>query len=253
MVVDLLVHEVPAEEEALDRRQPLAALDGQHPGAPAGGLGVGDLAEAERPEQPVEVVEAVASARHVAVAQQVVRAVHVQGAAHRAGQVRQPMGAREQIGDPLGGPGAQGLERAVDLRRRVAEDVAGPGLVVPRVGHHVLEEVAERAVAEVVQERGGDGLAAGLAVEPELGGELPLDAHDAPQEPGHHVGCADGVSEAGMLGTGEDEGGQPELTHAAKALHLTGREERLDDRLVIALELDEAVDGVPKDHARNLP
>ena len=75
MVIDLLVHEVSPEEEPFERRQPLPTFDGEHP------LTARELTEAERAEQPVEIVEPVAHAGHVAVAEQVIGAVDVEHAA----------------------------------------------------------------------------------------------------------------------------------------------------------------------------
>ena len=83
MEVDLLEHEEAREDERLDRREPLRAVDGQRRSSLRA-----DLGEPQAAEEPLEVVVAVAYARRVCVAEEVVAAVDVEGAADGFGQVR---------------------------------------------------------------------------------------------------------------------------------------------------------------------
>ena len=80
--VDLSIHVEAAEEEALHRGQPLLAVD-RH----ARPLFARCHHQTHRLQQPVEIEHAIAHARHVRVAEQVVATIDVEGPGHRAREV----------------------------------------------------------------------------------------------------------------------------------------------------------------------
>ena len=133
-MIDLLVHEVPAEEEALCWRQALTALNRENP-SPI------DAGEGERLEQPVEIVEPIADACHVTVAQEIVCAVHVQGSAHALTQVSESIVAAEQSGDPLCHARGEGLQGLVHFGGWIEQDLLRPQLMMLGVWEHFLEQV----------------------------------------------------------------------------------------------------------------
>ena len=61
------------------------------------------------------------------------------------------------------------------------------------------------------------------------------------------------MREAAVLRTGKDERGQPELPHSTQTLNLTRLEQRRDDALGVALELDQAVNRIAENHNERLP
>ena len=132
--------------------------------------------------------------------------------------------------------------------RRVEDDALGPRLVVRRARDRVLEEVRERAVADVVEERGGEGVARALGRDLLPEREVAVDRAEAREEQLHHERGADGVREARVLGAGEGERRHAELADAAQALHLGRVDEARDDALLLRLERDEAVHRVAQDH-----
>src|SRR5690606_17432909 len=109
VVVYLLIHVVPPEEERLDRRHALPPLDAELEPALDGH-------EREPAQEPVEVVAPVAYARHVAVAHEIVHAVDVERAAHGPGEEGVAVAPFEQGGHVLAHARSEGLERAMDLR-----------------------------------------------------------------------------------------------------------------------------------------
>jgi len=121
--------------------------------------------------------------------------------------------------------------------------------VMRRAWDRVFEEMGERAVADVVKEGGREGVArrAGGDLLPER--ELVMNLSKPREQALHHERRAKRVGETGVLGTGERDGGDAELTHATKTLDLGGREEARDDLLFLRLERDEAVDRVAENHA----
>ena len=154
--VDLLEHEEARQDERLDRR---AAPWRRRWRAPARVRVVAARREAQAAEEPVEIVDAVAHAGRVGVAEEVVAAVDVERAAHRLGQVGQRVLAADERRDARRHRRVDSREDLVHAGRRVEDDALGPRLVVRRPGDGVLEEVRERAVADVVEERGGERVA----------------------------------------------------------------------------------------------
>ena len=75
-----------------------------------------------------------------------------------------------------------------------------------------------------------------------------MDRAQPREEQLHHERRAERVREAGVLGTRERDRRHAELAHPPQALHLGGVEEPLDDALLVALERDQTVDGIPEDH-----
>jgi len=90
---------------------------------------------------PKLIVDAVAHAGHVTVAQQIVAAIDVEHAAHTARQIIEAVFALEQRGDARGHAAAQTLERAMHVGRVVEQHVTRPRFVVARVRQHLFEEV----------------------------------------------------------------------------------------------------------------
>jgi hypothetical protein len=108
----------------------------------------------------------------------------------------------------------------------------------------MLEEVRQRAVPDVVQERGRESLARTVARDPLRLGQAAADRAQAREQELHDEGGAESVGEARVLRTGESKRGHPELPYATKALHLGGVDQSLDNALLVSLERDEPMDGV---------
>jgi hypothetical protein len=119
---------------------------------------------------------------------------------------------------------------------------------VDRAWHRLLEEVRERPVPDVMEERGGQRVPRSLARDPLPKWEIAVDLAEAREEELHHVGGADRVGEARVLGARKGERREAELPDPAEALDLRGGEEAREDLLLIALERDESVDRVSENH-----
>ena len=96
------------------------------------------------------------------VAQEIVAPVDVELPAHGLGEVRELVPPVHQIDDARRERGVDGREHRVHARRRVEHDALGPRLVRRRPGDRVLEQVRERTVTEVVQQRRSDRLASAV-------------------------------------------------------------------------------------------
>lgn len=139
------------------------------------------------------------------------------------------------------------------LGRGVPEDVAGPLLVVLRVRKDLLEQMRERAMPEVVQQRSGQTIGLRLFVEALLRWKLIAARVDPILKRLHHVGGPNRVCESRVLCAWKYQRGEPELADPAKALDLTCIEKRPNDPLRHAFEGDQTVDRVPEDHRGTLP
>jgi hypothetical protein len=107
------------------------------------------------------------------------------------------------LGQSLAAPVGARLEQGVDLRVSLGEEADGHGFVVEallELAKDVLDRVGEGAVAQVVEQRGEDGVLAHL--DRDLDPGIALDGVD-------HLRCGprdpDGVREAGVLGAREDQ------------------------------------------------
>ncbi len=117
-------------------------------------------------------------------------------------------------------------------------------------GDRVLEQVRERAVPEVVQERRGEGLARAFGGDSLRLRQRAVDRAQPREQELHHERRSDGVREARVLGPRKCERGHPELPDPPQPLQLGRVDEQLDDALLVALEGDEAVHGITKNHDR---
>ena len=175
------------------------------------------------------------------VAEKVVAAVDVERAAHRLRQVRELVLAADERGDARGHLRIEPREHLVHPGRRVEHDALGPRLVVRRPGDGVLEQVRERTVPDVVEERRRERVARALLVTRCQNGSAAVDRAEPREQELHHERRADGVGEARVLRPGKRERRHAELPHAAQALHLGRVDEQLDDPLLVRLERHEAV------------
>jgi len=208
------------------------------------------LAEAQAAQEPRQVVVAVAYARRVRIAQEVVASVDVERAAHGARQVGELVLACHEIGDAPREAGIIRGEHAVDLARGVEQDARGPRFVMCGAGHRRFEEVRERAVTDVVQEGGRDRVACTLAGHALPEGQIAIDLSEPREEELHHVRGPDRMREPGVLRAWIGERGQPELADPAQPLHLSRAEEARYDRVFFAFERDEPMNRVTQDQAR---
>jgi hypothetical protein len=78
--------------------------------------------------------------------------------------------------------------------------------------------------------------------------QIALHLAQACQQSTHDVGGAEGVRKSRVLGAGEREGSDAELTNAPQSLHLGRLEEPLDDAIFGGVESDESVDRVAENH-----
>jgi len=143
---------------------------------------------------------------------------------------------------------AHALERAVDVGAWLEDHLDRPGLVARRIGKHFFEQVRERPVAEVVQQRCSESVATRLGVESLVDGDGVLHGADAVEQLAHHMRGPNGVRETRVFRARKDQRRQPELSHAPEPLHLPRREQWLDDLFALAFKGDQAVDGVTQDH-----
>src|SRR5690606_27861422 len=205
-------------------------------------------AEPQAAEQPIEIELAVTDAREVRVAQEVVTPVYVEGPAHGARKEGDGMASAHQIDDALRKRGVEAHEDAMHLGRWVEHEPERPFLVPSGLRERLFEEVRERTVAEIVQERGRQGLPRALRRDPLFLGKLGVDGAQAAEQTGHHVGRPERVREARVIGPRIRERRETHLPNPAQALELLGFEERWNYRLLGGFEGDETVHRVAKDH-----
>ncbi len=130
----------------------------------------------------------------------------------------------------------------------IEQDAFRPHLVGFGVGQRGLEHVGGRAVAEIMEQRRGQGVARPLGVQPLPEGQRIVDFSQASGQTLHDVGGAERMGEAGVLGAGVGERGEPELADASQPLDFPRRQEPFDDGFVVGLEGEQAVDRVAQDH-----
>ena len=121
--------------------------------ARAGASGAARRREAQAPQQPVEIVEAIANTGGMRVAQQIVAAIDVQLSAHGLGQVRKLVSPVDQLDHAPRERRVDRREHAVHARLLVEDDALRPGLVWRRAGDRIFEQVRERTVTQIVQQR----------------------------------------------------------------------------------------------------
>ena len=204
-------------------------------------------------QQPVEVVEAVAYARHVAVPKQVVCAVDVERTADALAEIAQSIVPAEQPAHPSAHPTRNRLEGLMYLGRGIEQNVSSPLLVMLRVGQHLLEQMGERPVTKVVEQRGGEPVAPGFLIQALFGREVVAACVDPALERLHDVSGSDRMGETRVLRTGKHERGEAKLPNSTQTLDFARIQQRLHDPLRQALEGDQTVDRVPQDHEATLP
>jgi hypothetical protein len=129
---------------------------------------------------------------------------------------------------------------AMHLGRGIVQDADRPILVAS--AGDALEDVAERAVAEIVKQRGGG----------RVKGEFGIDgvhAREAVDDAPRQMTRADRVREAAVLGALKGVMREPELADAAETLHL-GRIDQADEESIlrrVLVELDQAVEGIAEE------
>ena len=193
-----------------------------------------------RRDHLVEVEVAVADAAEQGVAQQIVHLVDVELAADDGRE--QPLRSVEPVGEQPDHVGtldavAEALEDAADLV--AGEQAPAHLLVVDSVLEQILGPVAERGVAEVVEQSGGPDQATGAPPRAGIERHL-LGPRQGVVDAAGEVHRAEGVAEAAVLGAWEYEMGQAELADGTQALHRLGA----DQRRLQFVGLDEAVDGI---------
>ena len=232
--VDLREHVVAGQDQALDRVQTLG-VDAQavFPGRVV-------VEGPHRRDHLVEVEVAVADAAEQGVAQQVVHLVDVELAADDGRE--QALRSVETVAEQPDHVGtldavAEALEDAADLV--AGEQPPAHLLVVDSVLEQILGPVAERGVAEIVEQCGGPDQAAGARPGAGIERHLLGPRQGVVDTPGE-VHRAEGVAEAAVLGAWEYEMGQAELANGTQALHRPGA----DQRRLQLVGFDEAVDGI---------
>src|SRR5262252_8584232 len=95
--VDLLEHEEPRQHESFERHDAFASVDGERGGgAAAMRAAFGHWPKPEAAQQPVEIVAPVGHAGPVGVAQKIVAAIDVDGAADGAGEIGELVPAEDE-------------------------------------------------------------------------------------------------------------------------------------------------------------
>ena len=131
-------------------------------------------------------------------------------------------------------------QQAVDFAVAVHDDALGEQLVIDAADP--LEDVAEGAVAQVVQQGGDEADRFLLGVDGEGGPQLV-------QDPPGRLHHAQAVAVAAVVGAGVGEAGQAELADAAQPLELGGVEQAEQQRVrrPLRAEGDHVVDRVADD------
>src|SRR3954469_9265757 len=111
--------------------------------------------------------------------------------------------AADERRDALGHRRVERRQRLVNAGVGIEDDALGPPFVVGSAGNGVLEKMRERAVADVVEERGGERVAGAIARDLVPKRELAVDGAEAGEEQLHDERRAESVGEAGVLGPGK--------------------------------------------------
>ena len=119
-------------------------------------------------------------------------------------------------------------------------------------GQDLLEEMRERPVAEVVEQRRGERFACALRRDALPERKLVLNVSQARDEALHHERRADGVRKSRVVRARVGERREAELANAPEPLNLRRLEQANDDRLLCRLEGDEPVDRIAKNHGRTV-
>jgi len=132
----------------------------------------------------------------------------------------------------------RGFGMKPSLRRYVEHRVIGVWPVVPEssIGDrsiHVLSEMRKRVVTEIVEKCSQAEKDDVLRTISEVGLQSLLSKH-----PAHYVCCSQGMGEAAVGGSWEDEVGEPELSNMTKSLKLRG----VDQILLKSSQPDASVD-----------
>ena len=198
VVVHAAVHQVAHHQVVLHRHQPLG-VEGQ------GAIG----RQGEGGQDPLQIQLAIAGARAVAVAQQVVEAIAVHLAAHQgldgAAAVAPVL---EQVGHGLGAAALKRLE-PIPQGGMLPNQSPRPTLVVEPI--HFLPRVAQGSMAHVVEQ-------GRCQQDAPMGFEFWVQAHQVVEGQPGDVQHADGVGEAAGFRPMEGEEGGAELADAAEPL-----------------------------------
>ncbi len=155
---------------------------------------------------------------HQTVAPEVIQPICVEGARHHGMIDIRRILRREKLGHLLGHACAMRLEQRVNGAAGIANDLGSP-FVAPlsdAARHlHPFEGMAERAMAQVMQQGGDDCHIGAVPIEwPGINGLAFNDAHQLPRGMKH----ADGMGEAGVDRAREDEVRDSQLLDSPKSL-----------------------------------
>ena len=154
----------------------------------------------------------------------------------------------DEVGHARRQPGIHARKHLVNARRRVEHDALGPRFVSRRTRDGLFEEVGERSMPQVMEKRGCQRLSASLEGDVLSVRKDVLESAKSDEQLLHDERGAKGVRKPRVLGARKSQGGDAQLTDSPKPLHLRGIHQRLDDRLLRALEGDQAMDRIAKDH-----
>jgi hypothetical protein len=155
-----------------------------------------------------------------------------------------------QVHDALRQTVVETLQDRVHLGARIEDDAGRPILVLLRVRQGLFEQVGERAVSDVVQQRCRERVARALRGQSLPKRQLFVQTTQPSDQTSHHAGSADSMGEARVIGSRIRERGEAGLADPAQPLDFSALEQRRDDGLLGRLERDEAVDWVSQNHGR---
>ena len=148
----------------------------------------------------------------------------------------------DQVGDPMRESGAEGPAEVSGPRRLLGpQDRLRPILVVD--AQATLEDVGERAVADVVDQRGGQQRLAALARRGIVAG----DPAEVLERLLHQVDHAQAVAQPVVIGAGIGQVADPQLMDSAKPLDLGAVEQLEQPPIPLAVDADVVIQGIADD------
>lgn len=224
--VNLLVHESPGLDVLLDGRDTFAAVNAE----PQHRLGLttyGHLPDPERKQDPLQIEQAVACPRRLAVPQQVIHPVRLELAADEVlGQRVLSVLLVQQSRDHVHIHAVRGQE----FRQPFLDDPPRPVLMARRIvlrrhkqaRQRRLEEVRERAVPHVVQQRRHQDFSSNLIQFLRLGRVVSIAVPKGIQHSACQMADAHAVNPPAVFRTRVRKKGKARLSNAAEALKFRG-------------------------------